>query len=124
VSSVFIAWCIERVDLTFEKHGMTPEPMEEARFQRFLAGRTRRPGVYDETDPKKLQDQINHLSDLLVLVIRERDKLIAANAVLIRKLHQLRYTNLKFWILSGVVVAQCGVVGFLAEQLFSRLKLK
>lgn len=100
---------------------MTPEPITEARFQKFLAGRTRRPGVYDETDPKQLQNQINQLSDLLVLVIRERDKLIAANSALIRKLHRLRYTNLKFWILSGVVVAEGGTIAFLAHELFSRL---
>jgi hypothetical protein len=122
VNATFIAWWDGWAESAARKRRMTPEPLEEARFQNFLAGRTRRPGAYDETDPKKLQEQINHLSDLLVLVIRERDKLIAANSALLKRLHQLRYTNLKFWILSGVVVGQCGVIGFLAEQLFSRLK--
>jgi hypothetical protein len=113
VSSNFIGWCIERVDLAIKKHSMHIEP--EIRFKNFLAGR---PRSYKETDPVKLQGQVNDLSDLLVLVIRERDKLSEANKDLKER---LRFLNLKFWILSSVVVAEGGMIAWLATALFSKL---
>jgi len=35
---------------------------------------------------------------------------------------QIAALKLKVWVLSGVVVAQSGIVGWLATELFSRMK--
>lgn len=107
---------MERVDSLFEKYGVMIEP--DLRFKNFLNGLLRT-AQYQETDPAKLQKQVNDLSDLLVLVVKERDKLQHS---LHAAKERLRFLNLKFWVLSGVVVAQGGALGWLATQLFARLR--
>ena len=112
LASGYIDWLIMRVDEEIEKHGLTTE---DVKLKKFLDGR---PRSYKETDPVKLQSQINGLGDTLVIVVRERDKLRHAYE---KAKDALRILNLKFWILSGVVGAEGCVILFLATQLFSRL---
>jgi hypothetical protein len=91
---------------------MASEAHIEARAKAFLAGR---PREYADEDPRKLQHQLNGLADMLVLVVKERDRFIlAAQAA----------AHAKLWarVLTAAVIAEGCVIGFLAEQLFARLR--
>jgi hypothetical protein len=91
----------------------------EVRFRKFLAGR---PREYRETDPAKLQDQINGLSDILLHVVRERDQLQTDFREAKKIIDADRWVNVKLWALSGVVTAELAAIGWLATALFARLR--
>jgi hypothetical protein len=84
-----------------------------------LAGRPRinyRHRTHDE-----LLGDVNQLYDKLVSLTKERDELRKSLNEAKEKLESLKYINLKFWICSIAVVAQCGVIAFLAKELFARI---
>lgn len=105
---------MDRVDRAFEKHGVeagTPE------LDNLLVGRPRR--NYRNRTHEELLIDVNQLYDKLIAMVRERDDLRDKFNRAQRKLDAL---NLKFWIVSSAVLAEAGVIGFLANELFSRLK--
>ena len=82
-----------------------------------LEGRPRR--NYAKRTHEELLADVNGLYDKLLSLVRERDELRAALGKTQRQLDAL---NLKFWIVSSLVVAEGGAIVWFANQLFSRLK--
>jgi hypothetical protein len=109
----FIPHAMDLVDRVFEKHGLMPDHIE---LDTLLDGRPRK--NYGDRSHKQLLEDVNALYDKLVLLVRERDELRGQVGRLQRKLSTL---NLKFWIVSAAVMAEAGVITWLANQLFSRL---
>ena len=103
---------MERVDVAIKKHGLTRDPQLDARAAAFLEGRPRPVGQYADRNPGQLAKDVNRLSDLLVDLVRERDLLL------------IEAQNLKMWIriLRYAIVAEAGIIGWFATELFSRLK--
>lgn len=84
-----------------------------------LVGRPRR--NYAKRTHEELVDDVNELYDKLVAVVRENGKLRKDLNDANTKLDSLRFVNLQFWISAIVAVAECGVIGFLAKELFARI---
>lgn len=99
---------MERVNTVLEANNVSPEL--DVRAEQFLAGRPRR--HYEDRAPEQLTKDVNKLTDLLILVIRERDVLIA----------QSRINSLYTRILTGVVFVSFSLIAWFATQLFERLK--
>lgn len=74
-----------------------------------------RPRTYQAQTTQELQAQLNGVADMLVGVVTERDKFIKAASA---------GETAKLWakILVAAVLAEGFVIGFLATQLFDRLK--
>lgn len=98
--------------MAIKKHGLTRDPQLDARAAAFLAGRPRPTEQYANRDPLQLAKDVNRLSDLLVDLVRERDLLL------------IESESLKNWvkILRYAVIAEAGIIGWFATELFSRLK--
>ena len=110
---------MERVEVAIQKHGLTRDPHLDARAKAFLEGRPRPADQYGDRSHGQLTKDVNRLTDLLVDLIRERDDLRNALTKAQRKLDSL---NLKFWVVSSLVVGEGFVIGWCATELFSRLK--
>ena len=91
---------------------MVRDPEAEKRAEAFLAGR---PRTYSApADVATLQTQLNGVADMLVVVVKERDKLIKV---------AVAAESAKIWtrILMACVGVLTALVGFLAVELFARL---
>jgi hypothetical protein len=92
------------------KYPLKPDANLNARCERFLAGRPRT-RQYTMRTAAELANDVNQLSDLLVGLVQDRDRL------------HCEARNLKLWIriLRYAVIAEAGIIAWFATELFSRI---
>lgn len=83
----------------------------------FVASGKRRD--YSKSSHSELVQDVNRCFDFLKQLLHEKDQLAKALADAKEK---LRWLNLRFWLVTSAVLGEGAVIGWLATELFSRLK--